>query len=107
MAELRVRLARERDRTAERLGQLGIVPWTMPRGGFYLWCRLPDGLDSSEVARRCMDEGVVLAPGNVFSVSQSAGSFLRFNVAQMAGERTYDAIHAAIVASHELAQGEL
>ncbi len=107
MAELRVRLARERDRTAERLAALGIVPWTMPRGGFYLWCRLPDGLDSAEVARRCMDKGVVLAPGNVFSVSQSAGSFLRFNVAQMAGERTYDAIHAAIIASHGVAEGEL
>jgi DNA-binding transcriptional MocR family regulator len=107
MAELRVRLDRERDRTAEGLASLGIVPWTMPRGGFYLWCRLSGELDSAEIARRCMDEGVVLAPGNVFSVSQSAGSFLRFNVAQMAGKRTYDAIHAAIIASRERAEGEL
>jgi DNA-binding transcriptional MocR family regulator len=99
MVELRARLARERNHTAERLAPLGILPWTMPRGGFYLWCRLPGEVDSAEVARRCMDDGVVLAPGNVFSVSQSAGSFLRFNVAQMAGERTYDAIHAAITAS--------
>ena len=106
MAELRVRLARERDRTAERLARLGIVPWAMPRGGFYLWCRLPDGLDSADVARRCMDESVVLAPGNVFSVSQSAGSFLRFNVAQMASNKTYDAIHAAINASHKRVEGE-
>ncbi|MDR6790681.1 DNA-binding transcriptional MocR family regulator [Sphingomonas sp. BE138] len=106
MAELRVRLARERDRVAERLARLGIVPWTMPRGGFYLWCRLPDELDSAEVARRCMDQGVVLAPGNVFSVSQSAGSFLRFNVAQMPGERTYGAIQAAISVSQERVKAE-
>lgn len=105
MAELRARLGRERDRTAERLTRLGISPWTMPRGGFYLWCQLPDGLDSAEVARCCMDTGVVLAPGNVFSVSQSAASFLRFNVAQMAGKRTYDAIHAALSACHERVEG--
>ncbi len=107
MAELRVRLACERDRAAERLARLGIVPWIMPRGGFYLWCRLPSELDLAEVARRCMDAGVVLAPGNVFSVSQSAKSFLRFNVAQMAGERTYDAIHTAITASHIVPAGGL
>lgn len=45
----------------------------MPRGGFYLWCRLLDGPASAEVARRCLDRAVVLAPGNVFSVPQSAG----------------------------------
>jgi DNA-binding transcriptional MocR family regulator len=107
MAELRSRLARERDRSAEKLAQIGIVPWIMPRGGFYLWCRLPGELDSAEIARRCMDEGVVLAPGNVFSVSQSAASFLRFNVAQMAGERSYAAIHDAISVSQERARDEL
>ncbi len=96
MAELRQRLARARDRTAERLARLGIVPWTMPRGGFYLWCRLPDGLDSADIARRCMDLGVVLAPGNVFSVSQSSAPFLRFNVAQSDSQRVEDALRASI-----------
>jgi DNA-binding transcriptional MocR family regulator len=35
------------------------------------------------VAKAALAEGVVLAPGNVFSVSQSAADFMRFNVAQM------------------------
>jgi DNA-binding transcriptional MocR family regulator len=96
MAELHLRLARARDRTIERLGRLGIIPWTMPRGGFYLWARLPDGLDSADIARHCMDLGVVLAPGNVFSVSQSAASFLRFNVAQSDSERVENALRASI-----------
>lgn len=96
MAELHQRLARARDRTADRLGRLGIVPWTMPRGGFYLWTQLPDGIDSADIARRCMDFGVVLAPGNVFSVSQTAASFLRFNVAQSDSQRVEDALRAAI-----------
>ena len=87
MEEVRRRLARARKEVAQRLATLDIVPWLTPRGGYYLWCRLPDGIDSAALARRSMAEGVVLAPGNVFSVSQSAAAFMRFNVAQMADRR--------------------
>ena len=96
MAELRQKLARARDRTIVRLAPLGIVPWTIPRGGFYLWCRLPDGLDSADIARSCMDAGVILAPGNVFSVSQTAGPFMRFNIAQSDTDRVEQALKSAI-----------
>ena len=68
----------------------------MPRGGFYLWCSLPDGIDSSVIAQRCMEEKVVLAPGNVFSVSQSAESFMRFNVAQMSDKRILAVLRRAM-----------
>lgn len=89
MDEVRQRLTRARKQATERLGQLGLVPWIMPRGGFYLWCRLSDGQDSTVIARLCMEEKVILAPGNVFSISQSATSFLRFNVAQLGDERIF------------------
>jgi len=82
MEELRRRLARARRDVAGRLQTLGIEPWLMPRGGFYLWCRLPGGRDGADLARAVLADKVVLAPGNVFSVSQSAADFLRFNVAQ-------------------------
>ena len=87
MEELRQRLARARRETTARLEPLGIRPWLMPRGGFYLWCRLPEGQDSAALARMAMEENVVLAPGNVFSVSQTATCFLRFNVAQSGDPR--------------------
>ena len=80
--DVRRRLTRARRETADRLQHIGIEPWLMPRGGFYLWCRLPDGCDSADVARTGLTENVVLAPGNVFSVSQMAANFMRFNVAQ-------------------------
>ncbi|UZW56243.1 PLP-dependent aminotransferase family protein [Sphingobium sp. JS3065] len=96
MGELRQRLTRAREETATWLAGLGIVPWIMPRGGFYLWCRLPDGHDSADIARRCMDDGVVLAPGNVFSLSQSSAPFLRFNVAQSSNQRVEQALRAAM-----------
>lgn len=96
MDEVRQRLERARKAAIERLAALGLVPWIIPRGGFYLWCSLPDGHDSADIARRCLEQKVVLAPGNVFSVSQSASSFLRFNVAQLADDRVFSAIQHAM-----------
>ncbi|UIJ72526.1 PLP-dependent aminotransferase family protein [Aurantimonas sp. HBX-1] len=86
MAALRTRLARRRKDAVAALAGLGIAPWTLPRGGFTLWCRLPDGQDAADMARLALRQGVVLAPGNVFSVAQTAPDMMRFNVAQMDGK---------------------
>lgn len=83
IAALRGRLARQRKAVAAGLERLGIRPWVQPRGGFYLWCRLPEGLDAAVVTQAALAENVVLAPGNVFSPSQTAPDLMRFNVAQM------------------------
>lgn len=80
--EVRRRLTRARREVALRLQGIGIEPWLMPRGGFYLWCHLPEGCNSADMARTALTENVVLAPGNVFSATQTAGEFMRFNVAQ-------------------------
>ncbi|WP_417684520.1 PLP-dependent aminotransferase family protein [Roseibium sp.] len=79
MEELRRKLSIARREAVNHLAGLGVHPWIMPRGGFFLWCRLPDGVDSTRLARDAMKKNVVLAPGNVFSVSQSASQFMRFN----------------------------
>lgn len=97
---LKSRLAAAMGETARRLQPLGITPWLEPRGGLYLWCRLPaglpDGVGAAEVARRALAENVILAPGNVFSVSQSAPDFLRFNVSQSQDPRVYEVLARAI-----------
>lgn len=93
---LRRRLARSRREAASTLSRLGIVPWLVPRGGFYLWCRLPEERDAVAVARAALREGVVLAPGNVFSHAGTAGDSMRFNVAQMADPRVFDVLARAL-----------
>lgn len=82
MEELRRRLTKARKALADRLEPLGIKLGSEPAGGFTLWCRLPEGLDSADLARSCLARNVLLAPGNVFSPSQNASSFMRCNVAQ-------------------------
>ena len=93
---LRRRLAKSRREARSKLAALGIRPWVEPRGGFYLWCNLPDGHDAADVARVALSENVVLAPGNVFSLSQSATEFMRFNVAQMADPRVFAVLAHAL-----------
>ena len=83
LAGLRNRLAKRRREMIGQLEGFGVRPWTLPRGGFYLWCRLPDGRDAAEVAKAALRERVVLAPGNVFSLTQSATDLMRFNVAEV------------------------
>lgn len=96
MDELRQRLARARRDVARKLQALGLEPWLMPRGGFFLWCRLAGGLDATAVARAALEEDVVLAPGNVFSVAQTAPDLMRFNVAQMSDPRVWEVMRRAL-----------
>ncbi len=100
MEELHRRLARARRETAERLSTLGIEPAVTPRGGFYLWCKLPGETDSATIAQTAVADGVVLAPGNVFSHAQQAAGFMRFNVAHMADPRIYAALEKALKISN-------
>jgi DNA-binding transcriptional MocR family regulator len=99
---LRRRLCRAHVQTSERLKEIGIVPWIEPGAGMFLWCALPEGLDAVDVARRALAQNIVLAPGNVFSLSQSAGRFLRFNVAQCTSPRLFSALQSMM---REVKQG--
>ncbi len=98
LESLRGRLSGAMFDVAARLKALGIEPWIEPQAGMFLWSRLPDGLDAAEIARAALARNVVLAPGNVFSPSQTATSFLRFNVSQSLDERVFDVLRAALSA---------
>jgi len=95
---LRVRLAAAMSETLRRLTAAGLTPWLEPRGGMFIWSKLPDGLDAADISRRALADGVVLAPGNAFSLSQSASSFLRFNVAQSVDPRVFQVLQKSMEA---------
>ncbi len=86
---LRARLARAMARTVKRLRAVGIEPWIEPDAGIFLWARLPDGMDAVTLARAALAEGIVLAPGNVFSTSGAWGDHLRFNVSMCDDEALF------------------
>ena len=93
---LRVRLARAMLEVSSRLQELGIQPWLQPRAGLFLWCKLPPGADATALSQAALAQGIILAPGNVFSPSQSANGFMRFNVAQSLDERLFAFLRQAL-----------
>ncbi|MGA2485396.1 MAG: PLP-dependent aminotransferase family protein [Roseiarcus sp.] len=96
LGALRTRLADAMGRTLTRLRTAGLTPWIEPRGGVFLWARLPDGLDATAIARLALAEGVGLAPGPVFSAAPDAHAYLRFNAAASLSPHSFDALERAM-----------
>ncbi len=55
---------------------------TRPSGGFVLWVRLQDNVDSLELYKIARQAGITLAPGTVFSATQQFPNFIRLNAAE-------------------------
>lgn len=96
MDHLRARLAHSMGENSVKLKALGVMPWIEPRGGMFLWCKLPEGIDAGKVAQAGLREKIVFAPGNVFSQTQSANNYMRFNVAQCADPRILRVLETAL-----------
>lgn len=54
---------------------------TRPTGGFVLWVQLPEKVDSLELYKRALQNGITLAPGHVFSPTYQFSNFIRLNAA--------------------------
>jgi DNA-binding transcriptional MocR family regulator len=93
---LRARLSHAMFDVSAKLKDLGIIPWLEPQAGMFLWCRLPGGVDAADIARSALEKNIVLAPGNAFSLSQTATDFMRFNVSQTLDPRVFDVLRGAI-----------
>jgi len=51
--------------------------WTRPAGGFYVWLRLPDGIDSKAMLTRAISARVAYVPGTGFYADGSGAQFAR------------------------------
>ena len=53
--------------------------WTRPGGGFYVWLKLPDGLDSKAMLPRAISARVAYVPGIGFYADGSGAEYLRLS----------------------------
>ncbi len=53
----------------------------VPRGGFSLWVRLPDGLDDVAIAAAAEREGVIVSPGRPWFPAEAPAPYLRLTFA--------------------------
>ena len=64
------------------------VAYHRPRGGIYIWCKLPDGVDSKSFINRAYNMGVSLLPGYVFYPHKNGGrNHIRINYSYESKER--------------------
>jgi 2-aminoadipate transaminase len=55
------------------------VHWTCPRGGFFSWLTLPEGVDAGDLARRAVEHGVGIVPGSPFFPDGRGGDNVRLS----------------------------
>ncbi|KMO27236.1 GntR family transcriptional regulator, partial [Methylobacterium aquaticum] len=67
---------------------LGLPVFGEPRGGYYLWCGLPETTDLDALSRRAAAHGILIAPGGIFLPEGPAGPpMMRVNVAYLGDPR--------------------
>jgi DNA-binding transcriptional MocR family regulator len=65
-----------------------------PLGGYFLWVQLPEGIDTLQLQRQALAEGISIAPGALFSADQRFKSALRLNGGHPQDHRMPHAIKA-------------
>jgi len=52
---------------------------SQPMGGYVLWVRLPEAVDSLELYRHALEHGITLGPGYMFSATPAYRHYIRLN----------------------------
>jgi len=55
------------------------IRWTQPEGGLFIWVRLPEGMDTTEILRDAIDQKVAFVPGSAFYDDGSGKNTMRLN----------------------------
>ncbi|AGL00093.1 transcriptional regulator with HTH domain and aminotransferase domain [Desulfoscipio gibsoniae DSM 7213] len=53
--------------------------WNRPRGGYYIWCKLPEGVSASKLISKAAEHKVAFVPGSPFFTSGQGDDFIRLN----------------------------
>ena len=59
------------------------VTWVEPKGGFYMWLKLPEPLNATPVFKDCLKKGVVFVTGRTFDPDNIRDDHLRLSFSNM------------------------
>ncbi|SFB00783.1 transcriptional regulator, GntR family [Collimonas sp. OK607] len=76
---------------------------TRPKGGYFLWLELPDGVDALRVHKHALSQGISVAPGPIFSAQPAFGNCLRLNYGHLWDAR----VEAALATLGRIVAGEM
>jgi 2-aminoadipate transaminase len=63
------------------------IRWTQPEGGLFIWVRLPEGMDTTEILRDAIDQKVAFVPGSAFYDDGSGKNTMRLNFSHATPEK--------------------
>lgn len=91
---LRAHYQHKRDVMVEALTREfhGEITWTPPRGGFFLWARLPPPLDAHAIIPRAIEHGVVYVAGDAFFVEEGGSDVMRLSFSAPAPDRIREGV---------------
>ncbi|MDD5936593.1 MAG: PLP-dependent aminotransferase family protein [Clostridiales bacterium] len=55
------------------------MTFVKPKGGIYIWCRLPDNVNASKLLEATLKRNVAFMPGNTFFLSEEGEHYIRLN----------------------------
>lgn len=67
--------------------------WTKPRGGFYVWATLPEGIDTKAMLPRAITARVAYVPGTAFYADGFGTRSMRLSYCYPTPERIKEGIH--------------
>jgi 2-aminoadipate transaminase len=77
------------------------VSWPDPRGGFFLWASLPEGLDADHLIERAVRHGVVYVAGSAFYVSSGGANRIRLSFSAPAHDTIREGVKRLAAAIRE------
>ncbi len=97
-----------RERRDAMLGALTqLMPsctWTVPKGGFYVWATLPEGLDAKEMLPRAVAGRVAFVPGSAFFADGTGHQHMRLSYCYPTPERIREGIRRLALVLEEEAE---
>ena len=59
------------------------VSWNVPKGGFYVWIKLPESITATLIFKDCLSQGVVFVTGRTFDPESIKDNHLRLSFSNM------------------------
>ena len=72
------------------------VTFTVPRGGFYIWLKLPENVDSTEILRKAIDKGTVFVTGKTFDPHGEKNNYIRLSYCNTSVEKIHQGIPVVV-----------
>jgi len=101
---LRAHYQRKRDVMSQALQRAlgGRISWTPPRGGFFLWAALGDGVTGDQLLPAARARGVIYVSGSAFFVDGSGQEYIRLSFSAPAPERIEEGVRRLALAMDDV-----